>query len=188
MIDYHIHTDFADGEMSIEQIIGLARELGIEQIAITEHIRRQPTYNWFELRDAIRHLDKTVLVGVEAKVLDRYGTLDCPEDILGEADLVLGSVHGIGNVEWLLESRCDIIAHPDISPVNIKLFERCHKVLEINSKHRLSFQMLGPLIKYNIFSFGSDAHSQTELCEGQTYFREVIRNFPDIHLIIKEEK
>lgn len=183
MIDYHIHTNLTDGQMSVEQIIGLARDLGVEQIAITEHICRQPTYDWFKLRDTVKHLDKTALAGVEAKVLDRDGTLDCPENILKEADLVLGSVHGIGNVEWLLKSRCDVIAHPDINPANIRLFRRCRKVLEINSKHRLPLQMLDGLVGSNMFSFGSDAHSRAEFSEGQVYFQEIMEKFPNLHFI-----
>lgn len=187
MIDYHIHANLTDGKMSVEQIIDLAHEKGIEQIAITEHIRRQPTYDWFKLRDTVKHLDKTVLVGVEAKVLDEEGTLDCPEDILNESDLVLGSVHSIGNVEWLLKSSCDIIAHPDLNAANVNLFKGCQKVLEINSKHRLSFELLEPLIEGNRFSLGSDAHSVPDFLEAQVFFQDVLREFPMIKIITGEE-
>ena len=43
-------------------------------------------------------------------------------EILEAADIVLGSCHGLGNVEWLLKSECDVIAHPQIDEFNIDKF------------------------------------------------------------------
>jgi histidinol phosphatase-like PHP family hydrolase len=108
------------------------------------------------------------------------GNLDCPDEILHQADIVLGSVHGQGKVEWLLESCCNIIAHPDINEKNIHLFKACQKVLEINSKHRLPFEILDQLVEGNLFSFGSDAHFIEQFYEAQTYFNEILNRYPKI--------
>jgi histidinol phosphatase-like PHP family hydrolase len=186
MIDYHIHTNQIDGTLPVEEIINMAHRVNV-QIAITEHIRRSPTYNWFEFRDSIKRLDSNVLVGVEAKVLDPQGTLDVSDDILSEADIVLGSMHSIGKVEWLLNSKCDIIAHPQITEANLPFFERCSKTLEINALHRLPLEILDKLVESNTFSFGSDTHTLADFYRGQEYFQTILQRHPNIK-VIKEIK
>jgi histidinol phosphatase-like PHP family hydrolase len=182
MIDYHIHTNKVDGSLATEEIINMARTANVK-IAITEHIRRNPTYNWFEFRDSIKQLDSNVLVGVEAKVLDAQGTLDVQEDVLREADIVLGSVHSIGKVEWLLDSKCDIIAHPQITEADVHLFKECPKPLEINSLHRLPFEVLDELVDTNTFSFGSDTHMAADFYSGQEYFHAILKKYTKIQVI-----
>ena len=74
--DYHIHADVTDGEMKIEEIIEEAKRLGLKKIAITEHISKTPTYDWFKFRDKIKKIKVEglkILVGVEAKVLNEGG-------------------------------------------------------------------------------------------------------------------
>ena len=185
--DYHIHTNVTDGESSPEEIVNIARQLKIATIAFTEHISRNPTYDWIEFRRRIKDLNSEgigVLIGVETKVLDSAGTLNVSDEILDKADVVLGSVHGIGRVEWLLKSECDIIAHPQINNENVKLFENCNYVLEINSKYRLPFEILDRLILNtgNVFSFGSDAHSIQDLVNAQEYFKSILKRYPKINL------
>jgi histidinol phosphatase-like PHP family hydrolase len=179
MNDYHIHTNITDGSLSPEQIINLSKKLDVK-IAITEHITRHPTYNWFELRDRIKELDKNVLVGVEAKIIAADGSLDVSDEILTEADLVLGSVHSVGTVEWLLNSKCDVIAHPQITQANLHLFKKCPKVLEINFKHSLPFDVLDELIEGNTFSFGSDTHAERDFIGAQLYFQMILTKYSNI--------
>lgn len=182
MKDYHVHTNQTDGKLTPEQVLDLSKKHNVE-IAITEHISRNPTYNWFEFRDRIKELDSGVLVGVEAKVINSFGTLDVSDDILNEADLVLGSVHSIGTVEWLLKSRCDIIAHPQITQANVHLFKNSPKVLEINSKYRLPFDILDKIIEENRFSFGSDTHAEEDFGNAQSYFQMIMNSYPKINML-----
>ncbi len=182
-IDYHIHTDITDGKMSINQIIERVKELGIKKIAITEHISKNPTYNWSKFRNKIKKIKikgLKILVGVEAKVLNEKGELNVDNFILKKADVVLGAVHGKGKIEWLLNSKCNIIAHPQINSKNIKIFINCNKILEINSKYRLPKKILDKLIigTNNKFSFGSDAHTLDDLEKGQKYFKKIITQYP----------
>jgi histidinol phosphatase-like PHP family hydrolase len=183
MIDYHIHTNQVDGTLTAPEIINMAHSANTK-IAITEHIRRSPSYNWFAFRDSIKQLDSKVLVGVEAKVLDAQGTLDVPDDVLREADIVLGSVHSVGKVEWLLNSKCDIIAHPQITEENLPFFKNCPKTLEINALHRLPLEVLDRLVESNnTFSFGSDTHTLADFYRGQEYFQTVLQRHPKIKVI-----
>jgi histidinol phosphatase-like PHP family hydrolase len=187
MDDYHIHTKATDGKADPAQTIKLARQLKVDTIAFTEHISKTPTYNWFELRETIRNLDFTgvdVLIGVEAKVLNASGDLNVDRDVFNAADLVLGACHGAGSVKWLLDSECDIIAHPQIDNTNVEQFIDCPKVLEINSKHRLPFEILDKLIldTSNIFSFGSDTHDLNDFVVAQDFFKTVLKKYPKIRL------
>ncbi len=186
--DYHMHVDVTDGELKIDEIIRDAKKLGIKSIAITEHISKNPTYDWFELRKKIKSIevsDLKIKVGVEAKVLNEYGELNVSDEILNEADIVLGSVHGSGDVEWLLNSKCDVIAHPQITLENVDKFVNCGKVLEISAKYKLPKNILDKLINgtENVFSFGSDAHKIGDLEKGQKYFDEIVKSYPHIKFI-----
>ncbi len=188
MDDYHIHTKITDGKAAPIDIIKLAKQFNVSTIAFTEHISKNPTYDWFAFRKEINNLDwagLNVLVGVEAKVLNESGDLNVSDEILRSADIVLGACHNEGNVEWLLQSDCDIIAHPQIDHANVNKFIDCEKILEINSKHRLPFDILDKLIvgTNNVFSFGSDTHDVADFVAAQTYFANIILRYPKIALV-----
>ena len=189
MDDYHIHTKVTDGKEAPEYIIKMAKLLNLKTIAFTEHISKNPTYDWFAFKEEINNLDHhagiKVLVGVEAKVLNEAGDLNVNDEVMRSADIVLGACHGDGNVEWLLRSACDIIAHPQIDYANIDKFINCKQILEINSKHRLPFEILDKLLvgTKNVFSFGSDTHSIEDFIAAQNYFTDIIRRYPKLTLI-----
>lgn len=180
--DYHIHTNITDGLLFPKEIIIEAKKIGIKNIAFTEHIRRIPTYDWFKFRDEILNFKSkgmNIFVGIETKVLNSKGELDVGKDVLESADIVLGSVHGNQNVEFLLNSDCDIIAHPQITMTNIDKFLDCDKILEINFKHPLEDNLICKLVesKKNKFSFGSDTHKLEDLKNSQKYFSELNKRY-----------
>jgi len=186
--DYHIHTNITDGQLNPAQIIQIANQLKVGTIAFTEHISKQPTYNWFKFKKEISELDwgkLNILVGIEAKVLNHSGELNVTDDILDSADIVLGACHGSGDVEWLLESDCAIIAHPQITQENVEKFVNCGKTLEINFKHPLSWEILDKLIldTNNNFSLGSDTHTFEDFFNAQQYFVTILEKYPKINLI-----
>ncbi len=188
-IDLHIHTNITDAEITANQVIDAAIDLGLETIAFTEHIDKNPTYDWYKFADNIRRIKQkklNILIGTEAKVLDENGTLNIPDNILKDSDIVLGAVHGAGDVIWLLKSKCDIIAHPPINKKNLSQFLNCKKILEINpkDKYRLEDKILKKLIESGrIFSFGSNTHLLTDIKEGQEYFSNIFNKYPNIKVI-----
>lgn len=184
--DYHIHTNITDGLLSPKEIVMNAKKIGIKNIVITEHIRRISTYDWFKFRDDILDIKPNginVTVGIETKVLNSKGDLDVSKDVLENVDIILGAVHGVQHVEWLLNSDCDIIAHPQITMDNVYRFLDCNKVLEINYKHPLGDNVICKLVENGNdcrnkngrieFSFGSDTHKLEDLRNGQKYFSEI---------------
>jgi DNA polymerase (family 10) len=101
--DLHCHTTASDGHASIAEMGRAARERGYEYLAITDHsathgfgndvspeqLRRQ-----IELvREADAELDGiTLLAGSEVNILPD-GSLDYDDELLGELDWVIASVH-----------------------------------------------------------------------------------------------
>ena len=132
----------------------------------------------------LKHPEIFERLGIEAKVLNNTGELDVSEDVFVSADLVLGACHSLGSVEWLLNSNCDIIAHPQIDNSNVKQFVDCPKVLEINFKHQLPFEVMDKLVlgTHNVFSFGSDTHEVNDFVSAQNYFATVLDRYPKIRV------
>ncbi len=101
--DLHMHTAESDGRNSIREMAEAARARGYEYIAVTEHSRRLAMVGGLDEKrlrkqgEAIDRLNATlkgitVLKGIEVDILDDGG-LDLPDSVLGELDLVIGSIH-----------------------------------------------------------------------------------------------
>jgi putative hydrolase len=94
--DKHIHTSWVDGELTISEIITAAHMFGLNQVAITEHVRSDSTYvkKYFdEISETIPHAGLEVLPGFEAKVMDFNGNIDVSEDVLKKGIIRIASVH-----------------------------------------------------------------------------------------------
>jgi len=101
--DLHVHTKETDGRYSAEEMAGAAKKRGYEYLAITDHSKRVTMARGLDakrLAKAIKDIDKlnaklkglTLLKSIELDIL-ADGTLDLPDSILGELDLVVCSVH-----------------------------------------------------------------------------------------------
>lgn len=95
-VDFHLHTTWTDGENSILEMYNQSVQCNLAAVLFTEHARKT-SGNWFpEFAREIRNLPKTAcqaLVGVETKIEDFSGGLDCTQAIFAEVDLVMASVH-----------------------------------------------------------------------------------------------
>ena len=82
--DYHVHSTFSDDAVSTPAAnVAAAADAGLSTLCLVDHVRADTT--WVpELvvtaRDLAARAPLTVLVGVEAKILDADGTLDLPAD------------------------------------------------------------------------------------------------------------
>jgi len=101
--DLHVHSLYTDGRASIEEMARKARENGLQYIAITDHSHRIAMAHGLgpqrlreqrlEIDRIAKHLDGvTLLHGIEVDILDD-GSLDLPDEALGELDWVVASVH-----------------------------------------------------------------------------------------------
>jgi len=196
--DLHIHTSYSEGQGSLETMVERAEALGYEYIAITDHSRSQRIANGMEietLQDQWKEIDEIsqnfkikILKGSEVEIL-RDGSLDYPEEILKELDVVVGAVHSgfsaperkmTERIVIALENRClDILAHPsgrligkrEGYDVNFeKVFEAAaanRKILEINSQPSrldLDDELILRAKAFDLkFSISTDSHSTADL-------------------------
>ena len=128
--DLHLHTNCSDGLHSIEQMHDMAAELGYRYIAITDHSQSLKPSGMSELDTQIQietirkmHQKNTVhiLAGIEVDIL-ADGSLDLPDSILKEFDIVIASIHSSFNQppfvimerlsKALNNKYVNIIAHP----------------------------------------------------------------------------
>lgn len=101
--DLHAHTKATDGRNGLEEMAQAAKERGYDYLAITDHSKRLRMVNGLDekrLREQIEEIDRlneevggiTVLKGIEVDILED-GSLDLPDDVLEELDIVVCSVH-----------------------------------------------------------------------------------------------
>lgn len=101
--DLHMHTTASDGTATIREMADAAKALGRKYIAITDHSPRVSMANGLDpkrLRAHWKEIDRvneelkgiTVLKGVECDILED-ARMDMPDDVLAEADWVIGVLH-----------------------------------------------------------------------------------------------
>jgi DNA polymerase (family X) len=95
--DLHSHTDWSDGRATLEQMVEAARALGRRYLAISDHARRlregrleRQTEEIAALNERIRGIQ--VLAGIEVDIRGD-GSLDMPDEVLGDREWVMASVH-----------------------------------------------------------------------------------------------
>jgi putative hydrolase len=95
-IDFHIHTTWTDGAHSAREMYERAVSCGLQKILFSEHARKT-SGDWFHrFASEIRSLPERgceAFVGVETKVVDFDGNLDCTSSIISDCDFVVASVH-----------------------------------------------------------------------------------------------
>lgn len=101
--DLHVHTKMTDGHNSLDEMVEAAQKLGYEYIANTEHSKHVTIARGLDeekLVEQIKRIDKfneslnnfTVLKSIEVDILED-GTLDLPDKILKELDIVVCAIH-----------------------------------------------------------------------------------------------
>jgi DNA polymerase (family 10)/putative hydrolase len=189
--DWHVHSNFTDGRSTVWECCEAARAQGLQLIVITEHVRRELTYDFgafVEAVDAARRdfPELTILRGCEAKVLDEDGELDVSDDVVAHCDVVLGAFHGFPHsscyvtavLNMLSNPRVDVWAHPTLhcrkrglvlSPIQTRqLIEQCRHhgvLLELNGRYRLPASgFLAAAERAGLQCvWGSDAHHASEV-------------------------
>jgi putative hydrolase len=95
-MDMHIHSNWTDGQNSIEEIVEYSKKIGLNMIAITDHIRFDSSY-FNDYKMAIEKIQKNsnikILVGFEAKIKNFRGEIDVKADVAKLANLKIASVH-----------------------------------------------------------------------------------------------
>ncbi len=101
--DLHVHSGDSDGRATIEEMVAGARDAGLRYMAITDHSRHLTVAHGLDaarVRKQCARIDRLneglrgfrVLKGIEVDILED-GTLDLPNGVLAELDVVVGAVH-----------------------------------------------------------------------------------------------
>ena len=101
--DLHCHTKASDGHATLAEMAAAARQRGLDYLAITEHSQRLRVAHGLDPERLLKQMDEidrlnsrldgiVLLKGVEVDILED-GSLDLPDEVLGQLDLVIGAVH-----------------------------------------------------------------------------------------------
>lgn len=199
--DCHSHSDWSDGGSSIEDMAVAARALGHEYLAITDHSPRLTVARGLTADRLRRQLDAVaevgsrlapfrLLTGIEVDIVDD-GSLDQTDELLGQLDVVVASVHSKLRMDHESMTRrmlaavtnphVDVLGHctgrlvtgrgrPESSFDASAVFEACARsgtAVEINSRP----ERLDPprrLLKIAVaagcrFAINTDAHAPGQL-------------------------
>lgn len=130
--DLHVHSKWSDGAHTFEELAEAAQQRGYSYIALTDHTKGLAVAHGLtveRLRAQIKELDTLnkklrgfrILKGTEVDIKSD-GSLDLPDEVLGELDIVVASIHsGFKQskeqltqriVAAMRNPRVHIIAHP----------------------------------------------------------------------------
>jgi putative hydrolase len=192
--DYHVHCNYNDHsspDLTIRNVLKRAKELNLEALAITEHVRK--TSDWIpkylkEIDSQIKNYSENhdsnlrVISGFEAKILAN-GSVNCPEEY-SKNYFLIASFHNIfGNKEIWINALKKAIENPDVDVIGhiapeptftletdeidalASLIVENKKIVEINAKYRRppSTWILTFSKRGVKFHLGSDAHTLQQI-------------------------
>ena len=106
--DFHVHSNYSDGSLTIEEMVKAAKDRGYNAIAFTDHSQSLNIANglseeevkkqWKEIEEVRKdHPDFLILKGIEVDI-KKDGSLDYRDEILKGFDIVIASVHSNFNL------------------------------------------------------------------------------------------
>lgn len=189
--DYHVHCNYNDHsapDLTIQNVLIRAEEIGLQTLAFTEHVRR--TSDWIPryLREIESYKNNNnnsslrIIPGFEAKILVD-GSINCPEQY-SENYFLIASFHNIyGSKQVWINALKRAIENPDVNVIGhiapeatftlgnsevdalASLIVKNKKIVELNAKYYrpppewiLIFREKG--VKFHL---GSDAHSLQQI-------------------------
>lgn len=101
--DLHMHTGWSDGRQSIHEMIEAAKGFGYEYMAITDHSQSSTVANGLTPERLLNQIEQVREANAEINGIEVFtgsevdirsdGTLDFPDEILAQLDIVIASVH-----------------------------------------------------------------------------------------------
>ncbi|MCF8011223.1 MAG: PHP domain-containing protein [Clostridiales bacterium] len=101
--DWHTHTRYSDGSGAVEDNVRAAAEMGLKEVAITDHGPRglfigvKSEYDYLKIKEEIKSFQENsgvrILLGAEANIIDPDGSIDIPPGIVKELDILLAGLH-----------------------------------------------------------------------------------------------
>lgn len=153
--DYHVHSTYSKhnhGKSTIEEIVQKAVELGLEEIAVTDHGPKHYLFGISEkkikeakatvLKMREKYPQIKILLGVEANILDYEGNTDISDDVLKHCDIILCGYH-IGVLFSTPLDAWKFIFMNKLGRKNKKVFEEMkekntHAVVKAMNKYKIN--------------------------------------------------
>jgi len=222
--DLQTQTNWTDGSATIEEMAEAAMKSGLEYIAITDHTKRLAMTHGLDERRIVQQMkaiDKInqgsrikdqgfkILKSTECDIL-KDGTLDLPDEILKQLDVVGVSVHSLFNLSREEQTRriiramknphADILFHPtgrliqkrepydvDMDEI-IRVAKETGTILEINAypdRLDLKDEYIRKCVDAGVkMSIDSDAHSPTHFAVLEFGIAQARRGWATKHDII----
>ena len=176
IIDLHCHT-IASGHAysTLKENIDEAKEKGLKYLGVSDHAPEMPgsTHPFYfgnlgVIKEEINGIK--ILKGIEANIIDFYGNLDIPEDVVGKEENTKAVLCAMENEEVKIIGHLDDSRYPVDYEKVVKKAKETNTLLEINnsSLRPNSFrvgatqnaqELLSLCKKYNVkVILGSDAH------------------------------
>ncbi|MGD1969907.1 MAG: PHP domain-containing protein [Desulfobacterales bacterium] len=142
--DLHVHTKETDGRDTLQDIVRVAQKKGYAYLAISNHSQNVTVAQGLDRKRLVKQIEKierlranmngfVILKSIEVDIL-KDGSLDLPDDILKELDVVVGAVHSDFKLsrqkqtERILRAMdnpyFNILAHPSGRLINERDLER----------------------------------------------------------------
>jgi len=101
--DFHMHSKWTDGNNTIEEMVRACEQLGYQYCAITDHSQAVHVAGGLSAKEIMAQLEEInklrakihnirLLAGCEVDIL-ADGSLDYPDDLLDQLDIVVAAVH-----------------------------------------------------------------------------------------------
>jgi histidinol phosphatase-like PHP family hydrolase len=212
--DLHIHSNYSDGESSVEEIVRRATSLGLKTIALTDHFwpsigSRKGGKNIIEQRR--REIETARLDFPDIRILDgaevdiqSNGELAPIAGGLSQFDLVIGSFHHFtDSTRWASalskaarKKQFQILGHWDgylssyreeDGEIVAKVLAEAGVVVELNGRYRIERTDFYDLAKAAgcKFSLGSDSHHVSTV--GRLSFQHGLLSNMELQLVRSED-
>jgi len=127
--EIHAHTDASDGHLTLDALIKAARSRKLSYIGITDHSGSLTIANGLDLDRMRKQIDQVrernerfrdirILAGTEVDIL-KDGSLDYPDDLLAELDIVIASIHSRFRMTGEEQTKriCDAMENPYVGVI-----------------------------------------------------------------------
>ena len=127
--DLHVHSDWSDGRVSMEEMVREAASRGLDYVAMTDHSSGRGIANGLSVERLVAHNQEVdevqalvggirVFKGSEVDIR-ADGTLDYTDDELAELDIVIASVHsGMSQTSDVMTARIiKAIENPHVTAI-----------------------------------------------------------------------
>jgi DNA polymerase (family 10) len=124
---FHNHTVASDGGNTLEEMVQAAKSMGLKYLGIGDHSQSLTVANGLSperLREQMAEIDRLqkrikgfrIFKGTECDILDD-GRLDYDDDLLGELDYVVASVHSFFNMtrQEMTDRIVRAVRHPRVT-------------------------------------------------------------------------